>query len=375
MSVYKHHSVIPENSKALYKEYDIVDFICSFPARKMLANTVRLSFTMRVGQNGADLGDEDIKWNSYVGAHNLLEGITTETTLQGQLESIHSYPRQVAMVAGATLDVNDLMNASKSCELRACDDEFSSIQLKGVKVKPWVDGDTTSQDNSVSLKPHFCLNRASSADGSGDLGVSYAKTGNVRISLQLNRIYDALYGKDVNSTTSYNIYNPRIEFLSVADDGVKNTIQFQVSNSIKQLVNSSLSNLGLKAPVVATSCAVSFIEQARESKEEYDNTKCEQLPNVSRLDFNWNNTTNQGITYTIRDNVEIIARYLEALKSAGHNSASLARISANKNWGIGISFNEAIDLSKTILNIQITSEVQSSLPYTATFFFGGIISL
>jgi hypothetical protein len=375
MSVYKHHSVIPENSKALYKEYDIIDFICSFPARKMLANTVRLSFTMRVGQNGANLVNEEIKWNSYVGSHNLLEGITTETTLQGQLESIHSYSRQVAMVAGATLDMNDLMNASKSCELRACDDEFSNIQLKGEKVKPWVDGDTNSENNSVSLKPHFCLNRASSADGSGDLGVSYAKTGNVRISLQLNRIYDALYGKDVNSTTSYNIYNPRIEFLSVADDGVKNTIQFQVSNSIKQLVNSSLSNLGLKAPVVATSCAVSFIEQARESKELFDNTKCEQLPNVSRLDFNWNNTTNQGITYTIRDNEEIIARYLEALRTAGHNSASLARISANKHWGVGISFGEAIDLSKTILNVQITSEVQSSLPYTAVFYFSGIISL
>lgn len=373
MSVFKHHSVIPENSKAEFKEFDIIDFICSFPSRKMLANSVRLSFTMRVGQGGGDLTDQDIKWNSYVGAHNVIEGITTETTLQGQLESIHNYPRQVAMVAGATLDVNDLLNASKSCELRSPDDLFSNIQLKGCKVKGYVDNDVSSQDNSVSLKLHFCLNRATSADG--DLGVSYTKTGNVRISLQLNRLIDTVYGADVNATTSYNIYNPRIEFLSVAEDNKKNTLQFQVSHSIKQLVNSSLSNLGLKAPVVATSCAVSFIQQQRESQNGFDNTACEQLPNVSRLDFNWNNTTNQGITYTIRENEEIIARYLEALKTAGHNSASVVRLSANKHYGIGISFGQAIDLSKTILNIGITSEVVNTNPYTCFFYFAGIISL
>lgn len=373
MSVFKHHSVIPENNKLRYKEYDIIDFICSFPGRKMLANTVRLSFTMRATQNGVNLSTEDIKWNSYVGAHNVLEGITTETTLQGQLESIHNYPRQVAMVAGATLDMNDLMNGSKACELRSSDDELSKVQLRGVSVKPYVTDDTNFDDNSVSLKPHFCLNRAASPDG--DLGVSYTKTGNIRISLQMSRNYEALYGPDVNTTTEYSVFNPRIEFLSVPDDNKKNTIQFQVSNSIKQLVNSSLANLGLKAPVVATSCAVSFIQQTRESQENFDNTMCEQLPNVSRLDFNWNNSTNVGITYTIRDNQEIIARYLEALQSAGHNSASLTKLASNKHYGIGLSFGEAIDLSKTILNIQITSEVNSANPYTAIFYFSGIISL
>jgi hypothetical protein len=373
MSLFKNHSVIPENNKSLYKEFDIIDFICSFPNRKMLANSVRLSFTMRVGQAGGDLTTQDIKWNSYVGGHNVIEGITTETTLQGQLESIHNYPRQVAMIAGATLDMNDLMNASKSCEMRGPDDMYSAIQLRGVRVKPWVDGDESSQDNSVSLKLHFCLNRASSVDG--DLGVSYNKTGNIRISLQLNRLVDTLYGADVNATTSYNVYNPRIEFLSVAEDNAKNTLQFQVSNSIKQLVNSSLSNLGLKAPVIANSCSVSFIEQIRESQTGFDNTQCEQLPNVSRLDFNWNNTTNQGITYTIRDNPEIIERYLESLKTSGHNSASLVRIQANKHWGVGISFGEFIDLSKTTLNVGITSEVQTTNPYTAIFYFSGIVNL
>jgi len=374
MSVYKHHSVIPENSKATYSEYDIIDFICSFPSRKMLANSVRLSYTLRVKQGNVNLTNQDIKWSSRVGGHNIIEGITTETQLQGQIESIHDYPRQVQMIAGATMDINDFVNASKSCELRSPDDTFSLVQLRGEKIKDRVAASSVNLDNSVSLKLHFALNRASSADN--DLGVSYNKTGNIRVSLQLNRIVDALYGEDVIvGTTTYTISNPRLEFLSVADDNKKNALQFRVSNSIKQVVNSSLSNLGLKAPVIATSCAVSFIQQSRESQGKYDNTACEQLPNITRLDFNWNNTTNQGITYTIRDNVEIISRYLEALNSAGHNCASLPLLSANKSFGIGLSFNQPVDLSKTILNVAITSGVETINPYTAIFYFNGVVSL
>jgi hypothetical protein len=134
MSVYKHHSVIPENSKASYGEYDIIDFICSFPSRKMLANTCRLSFNLRVKQGENNLETEDIKWSSRVGGHNLIEGITTETAQQGQLESIHDYPRQVQMVAGATMDINDFLNASKSCELRSPDDIYSLLHPRGEKI-------------------------------------------------------------------------------------------------------------------------------------------------------------------------------------------------------------------------------------------------
>ena len=375
MSLFKNHSVIPENSKSSYSEFDIIDFVCTFPNRKMLANTVRISYTLRVLQGNVALTSEDnIMFSSRVGGHNIIEGITTETQLQGQLESIHDYPRQVQMIAGATLDINDLMNASKSCELRSPDDQYTRLQLRGESVLDHMAGSTVNLDNSVSLKPIFCLNRASSTDG--DVGVSYNRVGNVRVSLQLSRMLDAFYGPDVSSgTTTYSIKNPRLEFVSIPDDNKVNALQFRVSNSLKQVVNSSLSNLGLKAPVIASSCSVSFIQQLHESQSAYDNTACEQLPNVSRLDFTWNNATNQGITYTIRDNVELLNRYLESLQSAGHNCSSLPLLSANKSYGIGISFNEFIDLSKTMLNVQITSEVNSTNPYTAIFYFNGIVQL
>jgi hypothetical protein len=375
MSLFKNHSVIPENSKSSYSEFDIIDFICTFPNRKMLANTVRLSYTLRVLQGNVALSkDNDVMWSSRVGGHNIIEGITTETQLQGQLESIHDYPRQVQMIAGATLDINDFMNASKSCELRTPDDQYSRLQFVGETPNDHVPESTVNLDNSVSLKPIFCLNRVSSSDN--DVGVSYNRVGNVRVSLQLSRILDAFYGRDVaNGVTTYSISNPRLEFVSVPDDNKQNNLQFRVSNSLRQIVNSKLSNLGLKAPVIANSCSVSFILQERQSQGAYDNTACEQLPNVSRLDFTWNNATNQGITYTIRDNIELTHRYLESLQSAGHNCSSLPLLSANKSYGIGISFNEFIDLSKTMLNVQITSEVNSTNPYTAIFYFNGILQL
>lgn len=374
MSAFKMHSVIPENSKATYSEYNLLDFVCSFPNRKMLANTCRLSFDLRVLQNNTSLTTQDIKFSSAIGAHNLIEGITTEMQT-GQLESIHTYPRQMQMVAGATKNLNDYNNGLHSCELRSSDDIYTAIQLRGESVVNRVANSTVNLDNSVSLKPMFCLNRATSTDGSGDVGISYAKSGNVRVTFQLARYYDALFGSDVDSTTSYQVKNPRFEFLSVAEDNVKNAIQVRVAHSIKQLVNSSLSNLGLKAPVICDSASVSFIQQSRQNNPAYDDTACEQLPNISRVDFNWNNSTNQGITYSIKNNVEIMSRYVESLKSAGANSASLPVLSANKSAGLGVAFGEFINLSNTILNVAITSDVNSANPYTAIFYFNGVIGL
>ena len=340
----------------------------------MLANTVRLSYNLRVLQGNEPLDDEDVMWSGRVGGHNIVESITTETQLQSQLESINDYPRQVQMIAGATLDINDFLNASKSCELRTPDDQYSRVQLRGETPLDHVANSLVNLDNSVSIKPLFCLNRASSDDG--DVGVSYNRVGNVRISLQLSRMVDAFYGGNVaNGVTTYSISNPRIEFISVPDDGKKNALQFRVSNSLRQVVNSRLSNLGLKAPVVASACSVSFILQEHQSQGAYDNTACEALPNVSRLEFNFNNATNQGVTYTIRSNEELTHRYLQSLQSAGHNCSSLVNLSSNKSYGIGISFYQLIDLSKTILNIQITSDVESANPYSAIFYFSGVLNL
>jgi hypothetical protein len=38
----QYHSVIPENNKTLYSEFEVVDFICQFPGRRMNLNSVRL---------------------------------------------------------------------------------------------------------------------------------------------------------------------------------------------------------------------------------------------------------------------------------------------------------------------------------------------
>ncbi len=130
MSAVKMHSVIPENSKSSYTEYNLLDFVCSFPSRKMLTNTCRLSFDVRVLQNNVALSNEDIKFSSAVGAHNFIEAITTQLVSVGQIESLHNYARQISMVAGATKDINDYNNAMMACELRSSDEIYTAIQLR-----------------------------------------------------------------------------------------------------------------------------------------------------------------------------------------------------------------------------------------------------
>ena len=374
-SVFQLHEVLPENNKGDvgYTEFDLVDFVCAFSSRKMLCNSLRFECDLRVQQNDTNLTVEDnVYLNHKIGGHGLISQITTEINSVGQIESINSYPKLVGMITSATLSNTDLLNGSKSCELRSPAEKYTKRQILGESFESREDTAIATIPNAISLKPIFSLNRS---QGETDNAISYAKSGNIRISIQFSRVNELLYGAGVGSgLVTYKITNPRLVFTSIADDGKQDKLQMRVEYNIKTQVNSSLSNLGLKVPAVCNAVSIMFIKSAHESNPYYDDVAQEMPPNISRCDFNFNNSTNTYVTYTIRDKVELISRYLDSLSSSGHNQASLNLLSANKGFGIGLSFGEFIDLSRQAFNVQITSDVVSDDPYTAVFFFHSIAS-
>ena len=145
---------------------------------------------------------------------------------------------------------------------------------------------------------------------------------------------------------------------------------------LKSALNSQLSNTSNRVPAVCDSVALSFIPLARENALNHSNTALEPLPNVTRLQFMFNDSTSRYISYELKDTPEIVAEGLKAMSvGTGANNVRLDTLAANKGYVAGLSFGEAIDLSQQKFNIGVESAVSNTNPYQMYAFFSSVISL
>ena len=103
-----------------------------------------------------------------------------------------------------------------------------------------------------SIKPHICLN-------SVDAKLPYRRSGDIRVSLNLNRLAGALYGLDVDNQTTYKITNLQLTYSCYEDDGDNEAVVLRTVMNIKQSVLSAFSNTASKVPAVVNSVSCSFM--------------------------------------------------------------------------------------------------------------------
>jgi len=363
--------VEPTNVKSTYGEYDTLDFEIVNPGRFLLANGIRVEADVRVKQNNANIVAEDILLDPLIGAHSFISNITCETQNQGLLETISDYPRMIRMESSATLTKEDCFSGQKCCEMRTGGEQLSKALLRGVKnISSGATVPVVNADNDFSIRPHFCLNNVS-----GDTNIDLNKTGTIRISVELNRVFAALYGRDVGATTSYTLSDVRLCYTSRDTSAASGTTTMRTKVCLKSSINSSFANISTKVPAVCDAVSVSFQQQARENQSLHNNVRLEQLPSVTDLQFLFQDSTNKYITYQIRDRAELLNRYLESLRTMGHNNASLATLKGNDSYGIGLSFNGFIDLSMSKFNIQVQSGTSNANAYVAYLYFHSVTSL
>ncbi len=207
MSIY--HSVEPQNLKDNYTEYDQVSFDLSLDeGRAYLLNSIRLEGELQVYEGSAKITTQNVKMDCKIGAHSLFESLSVETNA-GLIEHIADYPRVVKQRADATLCRNDMFNSKYVSELRSGDDEITANVLRGFKTL--VGSNVTSESFSpdFSLVPDICLNNAL-----GDPLLSAGKVGSLRLTVTLNRVFNALFGA-VTSNTSYQVKDFRVCFTSL----------------------------------------------------------------------------------------------------------------------------------------------------------------
>jgi hypothetical protein len=372
MSNFTYHSVQPENLKDNYVEYDNVDFVLSFPQHKLNLGSLRLEGRWKVQYSGDDLQAnetnkaKEIYYDNFVGAHACIESITTQ--VQGvTVENYSDYARWVKMSTTATADQGDMMNSENVCELKAPFRLMTNNLLKGEITPTEQTGVRNYQD--FSIKINNCLNSSREQ-------LPYSRSGDIRVTINLARTGAVFYGKDVDSNVTYSLQDLRLAFTSVMDDG-QSTAQIPMRRklSIKQSLQSGFANASVRVPAVCSAVSCSLLAQGKENSL-VDNTQAlERIPNLTQSQFMFNDSTNSYVSYIIKANSEVIDRYIDSLLDTGNNALSVTNMANNNGFGIGLNFDDEVDLSNQKFNLQISSGITNATPMILYMYFHSSIVL
>lgn len=368
-------TAIPTNFKVGYKEFDNVDFVLAYENSSLVLGSVRVEGVVKISNNSLPLYDttntpsnldRDIGVDHFVGAHAFFEGITTETN-QGVIENLVNLPRYEKMMTTGSQMTSDMFNFSNQCELKTPSREIGRSAIRGIV--PFVQMTTPRYiDPDFSIKPNIALN---SAEGM----LPYRRTGDIRIALNLARVASALSGLEITTTTDYTISDLRITYRTYPDDGSNNPVTLDSKLSIVQSIQSSFANLDIKVPAVVNSVSCSFNNQNEVNSLVHNNTALVKIPQLSQVIFQFNDSTNKLISYVLRDNQEVVGRYIDSFQDTGKNQLSRNNMENNDGFGIGLNLNGDIDMTNQKFGVQIQSGITNNNPMTMYAYFHSSIQI
>jgi hypothetical protein len=374
-----YRSIVPENNKDTYVEYDVVDFIVSFPTEKLNLNSLRIEGELQVFSDAAattPLVAQNIQMDKLVGAHSLFAHV--QTFISGEsTDNIIEYPRMVKSIVSASASANDMNNASNACELKMCDDVLArkalrrEIPVNQYSNAPYANG--LFKDVDFSIKPLISLNRVTTDNKQ----VKYSQVGDIRISVQLARNEAVFFGIGNTANVNYKIANLRLVCSTYPDilDEPPQPVVMRKTVSVQQSFIGQVAQINMNAPIEADRCFGTIIRQDDQNQVVPNNLALQKPTEPKSVKFLWNSATNEYISYELRSEPEIIDNYLNAISFVGKNSTSLKNIASNDGWGIGLRMGDMIDMMTNKLTVVLESNVISNTTYILTMFFDGVTKL
>lgn len=363
-----YHSINPEANRSSYEEFNTCDFVLS-TSRNIVRNSIRVEGKLRVnstGQQRATYADR-ISMNKRVGIHGLLESSRVEVN-GSIIENIKSdYARFVHMQQSATKSPDDYYHGSELCELKAPTTDASIAYCAGEADKTNVG--QIFEDIDFSFKPFICLNRASD-------DIQMSRLGNeIRLSFNLARKEQLLGGIGVVAGTNYSISDLRVTFTSKPAAPVPQ-IQMRSVVDIKAVLNTTNANIQTRVPAPAVhAVSISFLKQSKENDRNLDTIALERPPQIDAVEFLFNDAVNQLQQFEQKDFGEYLSNYLASLGSAGIHNANPNLVKGNSVFGLGLDFNQEVDLRNQKFGFQIRSAITAGTEYIAYLFFHSLIAL
>ena len=365
--------VEPEAKKSSYEEFDTLDFVVNVgEGRCLVKNSIRLLGTLRLNRTGDTRATADIRLNNNIGVHAIVD--SSQVTFdagpkQGVVENLQNYARLVRVLATGTEDHNDYMNASNLMELRGPSANLAeAVQIAGSTVQATGAAQTTDRDFACKL--NICLNKM---DGDN---LPFSKTGAIRVSINLAKNLSALEGGLAGTAANYNISDVRLAYNSMAAPSGPMKSVMRTAYNFKSSVLSSTANISARVPAICDSVTICAQRQDRENVKVLSNYSLEEPRNFKSIQYMFNDSTNQYISYVIESKEEALEKGIESLVATGHNGVfSAGKLERNNNFVVGLPFNGFVDLSNQRFNVQLTSDIDTANPYNLYMYFHSLHSL
>ena len=204
----------------------------------------------------------------------------------------------------------------------------------------------------------------------------FEKTGAIRVSINLAKNLSALEGGLAGSACNYNISDVRLAY-SVMDapKGASQSVM-RTAYNFKSSVLSSTANISARVPAVCDSVTISAQRQDRENTNVLSNYGLEEPRNFKSIQYMFNDSTNQYISYVIESKEEALEKGVESLVATGVNGVfSAGKLERNDNFIVGLPFNGFIDLSNQRFNVQLVSDIDTQNPYNLYMYFHSLHSI
>ena len=379
MSAIQLHRTLPESSSTAYQPFQTVDFLLDVRGRKLIKNSIRIEGSIKaldaVG-GSAITHASGVKLENAIGAHAFFDSFTVETENKGVLENLQNYPRHANMVSRATLTSDDMLSSQYVAEGRGPVEANGNYVLQQVADNAFVTGQTApvatnNVDPSFSIRPSICFNRMGGDD------YSFSKNGFIRVSMILSSATECLFG-GADQAKDYSLTDLACRFQTAADDGSQGAMLMKSYVNVVSSVQSTSTTVSARVPSQSVNgVAMSFINQSDLRSNQRNSYELQRLPQWSNIEFLFNNSLQEYLTYTIRDESDALHKGLEALESAGHSQVSSKTLKANKGAIFGLPFNSYIDLSqqKFTVNFKIDSDTITNNPMDVQMFFSTLLTM
>ena len=352
----------PSSQKSKYTSSDLVDFVMSFPGKAFVGNSIRISGVLNVYSTGTTriVSTDRIYYDGMVGIHSFMDNISVSTQTRGVIEGISQYPRLIKMQNSASKTANQVVTDSKSfCQLLCQDSLLTNTMM------------TYALPFSCDLA--MCLNNVIGADI-----IAYSKTGDITISFRFVQPADALFGADMTPNVNFTVENLACEYIAMDEPKVLPPVQMTLTYPVKQTINSSTANISIKLPAVVNTVYASFMLQSQESQLTFNNLDLQQPTGINKLNYLFNDTTNALVSYPIETIEDILEHYLLAFYEngkGGKNNATLVNINDNKFFGIGLYYENQMNMLTSSFGLNIQSAISNIAPFSMFAFFRGIIAM
>lgn len=359
---------LSQRTDGKYLPNDTVDFLLDFGGREIDPSSIRISGDLYITTDAQGVvpfdGATAIYVDPKVGAHSIFQQYITSLPDAGMvIENFQNVPRYVGMLEAATQSkISTGSTLERVIELKTATPAQSRVALgiQGLKTAA-----------SFSIKPYCALTHASG-------NISYTRTGTIKLTCLMASVRQLLWGEDLTANTSYHLKNLQLDYMSDIDTNQPLTM-LKVS-SLKQTLSSSNQQLSVILPISSSSLTMSFVRLDEENVLTNSFTQLATVPNVSRVEFSFNDIVSGAfITYALENTPEILYNALQSLDSMGKFDLTQSLLDTEKaftnNYLIGTLFGDVALQNSTKVGVNIQSDVQGGTALACYLYFRGVMQL